>query len=81
MKRGTCATCAFFEDVKGECRFNPPTLVVTHPVMEANQRFGAKPKMGSRWPQVDSDDWCSHWQSAIVDGKRKTWNYQLNEED
>ena len=81
MERGTCATCTFFEDVKNQCRLNPPTLVCIQ------QRFQddadgeyLKPVYVSKWPTVDSDDWCSYWKSALVHGQRKTWNRQLNEQ-
>ena len=70
MTRGTCATCAFFVDAKGECRLNPPTVVVTGI---------QQPKFHSRWPSVDGDDWCSGWKSGLVGGRHKTNPEQLSE--
>lgn len=77
MTRGTCATCAFFEDVRQECRFNPPTVVAIAPTQNPTQNAATD----SRWPAVDSDDWCSHWMSAFVEGRRKTYARQLNDGD
>ena len=81
MTRGTCATCTFFEDAKGECRLNPPTLILITPAKEIQTGFDLKPRFQSKWPNVDSDDWCSWWKSALVEGRRKTWNHQLNDGD
>ena len=72
MERGTCATCTFFEDVKNQCRYNPPTVQLNPNAAGAH--------IVSLWPRVDFDDWCSHWKSALVHGQRKTWNRQLNEQ-
>ena len=74
MKRGTCATCEFFVDAKGECRFNPPTLVAISPRV-------SPPQFTSRWPEVDGDDWCSKWTTALVGGVRQTYPEQLSEAD
>lgn len=81
MRRGTCATCAFFVDAKGECRLNPPTPIVIA-FQRDNTTYGVTHvKSESRWPSVDSDDWCSHFRDAIIGGRRKTWNHQLNDGD
>ena len=71
MKRGTCNTCAFFQDVHQECRYNPPTAQISpSPAVNGIVYF---------WPQVDGNDWCSHWRSALVGGQRKTYNHQIND--
>ena len=69
MKRGTCQTCSFYHTVHHQCRYDPPTI------MRIDGQFR------SRWPNVDADDWCSHWSSAIVGGKRKSYSHQLNDGD
>ena len=81
MTRGTCNTCAFFVDAKGECRYNPPTLVLITPAKEVKSGWNINPTFKSKWPTVDADDWCSHWKTALVGGRRKTYPHQLNDGD
>ena len=71
MKRGTCATCTFFHEEARpqECRYNPPTIIFSGDTFI------------SKWPEVDSDDWCAHWISALKDGRRKTYNHMINDGD
>ena len=71
IKRGTCATCTYFrtESRPQECRFDPPTVIVVNGEVK------------SKWPSVDSDDWCSHWESALIEGRRKTYNRQIDDGD
>ena len=45
----SCEACVFFHLVsgrEGQCRINPPQVLVTH--------HGVR----SRWPTVDANDWC-----------------------
>ena len=81
MKRGTCATCAYFVDARKECRLNPPTILVISPRRDTGNYGISREKFESGWPTVDGDDWCSHWKTALVGGVRKTNPEQLSEED
>ena len=81
MTRGTCATCTFFEDAKGECRLNPPTPILITPAKEVKAGWNINPTFKSKWPNVDADDYCGGWKSALVNGRRKTWNHQINDGD
>ena len=79
LKIGTCATCAFFHDVKNECRFNPPQvgqIVETSPYSDT---IGSKTT--SQWPIVDSNDWCGRYYDDRIKGQRKTYARQINDGD
>ena len=72
LKLGTCATCAFFEDVHQECRVNPPRTTVA----TANGL-----RWTSQWPRVDANDWCGRYYDARIKGQRKTYARQINDGD
>lgn len=72
MKIGTCITCAFYHDgvYPTECRFDPPQ----------NNYVNREKGVVSKWPHVDSDDWCGRY----IDGRdkhgvRKTYNRLIND--
>lgn len=67
---GTCTTCAFFLDAKGVCTLNPPTVIMM-----------PDGRILSRCPEVDNDDSCSFWTSALRGGRRKTYQQQLQDGD
>ena len=71
LDRGTCATCAFFHDVKKQCYLNPPQVYY-------DEHEGS---YASALPDVDDDDWCAFWTDARVKGQRKTYNHQINDGD
>ena len=50
--RGTCSSCQHFERLSGECRANPPNLVVT------------PNGMGGAWPATRGEKWCGHWRGT-----------------
>ena len=81
MTRGTCATCTFYHTVYGQCRLNPPTLVVKESQRTPDIGKSVPAQYESKWPTVDADDWCSGWRSAIVGGRRKNWRNQVNDGD
>lgn len=84
MERGTCQTCAFYQTVHNECRFNPPTAALTYSNKKVDDRYYADPpdlSITCFWPKVDADDWCSHWKTALVGGRRKSYAHQLNDGD
>lgn len=82
LKIGTCATCAYFHDgvTPTECRYNPPQMF---PVMETAPMSGRSGrivnKVESKWPAVDSDDWCSHYYNGRRGGVRKNYARLINE--
>ena len=78
---GTCPTCTFWREHglkigTGECRVNPPTLVVIH---DKDLSQGAS--YDSQWPITDSDDWCGKYESAIVGGRRMNFVEKLNDRE
>ena len=72
IKLGTCQTCCWFHDPdtkgKGECRGFPPQVVVD---FDGN--------LNSVWPQVDSDDVCILYTSAIRGGVKKSFQEIMRE--
>ena len=79
LNRGTCATCAYYQTVHNECRYNPPTVVST--TKHSDTLPGVEiPVIRSHWPKVDNNDWCSHWYGAIMkSGERKNYARQIND--
>lgn len=56
MTKPTCATCPFWDPDnfdEGDCRKNPPVVVMADIGLESGSMVAA-----TRWPQVDRDDWC-----------------------
>ena len=82
MKLGTCPTCIFWREHglkigTGECRVNPPTLVV---IEDKDLSHGAS--YDSQWPVTDSDDWCGKWETNRGhNGRRKTFLERINNGD
>ena len=79
MERGTCATCAFFHDVKNECRYDPPTVVSL--TSSDNKYHVPIDVIQNHWPKVDNNDWCSHYYHGIINGVRKPYDRMINDGD
>ena len=72
---GTCATCAFWHDVNGQCRAVPPTPVATI----TQTPNGATAGISSTWAKVDSNDWCGEYYDGRRDGVRHTYDRLVDE--
>ena len=71
IKIGTCATCSFFrtEVYPNQCRAMPPQVVVHDGYFK------------SVWPEVDYDDYCKLYDSAIVGGQHKKFPEKVQDGD
>ena len=73
-----CYTCAFYVHGKSECRYNPPTIMITRQITDHRL---PNPMIASKWPYVSESDWCGHWRSAMVGDRRKTFPKQVTDGD
>jgi hypothetical protein len=57
-----CATCRYWQTgvttTSGQCRFNPPTLVM-------RQQGAGVDYLDSRWPKTSSVEWCGKWEEIV----------------
>ena len=61
-RMGTCAQCEHFEPVtetEGDCRAQPPTLVV--------RRAQDRDIVETRWPSTLPSDWCGNYTGPNAD--------------
>ena len=64
--RNPCSTCVFWATANqkvGECRFNPPTVLLEP---------GKFPV--SRWPVTGADQWCGRWDA---DPEKMTGDFNI----
>lgn len=57
MNSRTCGSCEFFEpdgSEWGECRFDPPRVMVSEQLMGSS----SSPAV---WPRVQQGQWCGRW--------------------
>jgi len=71
MADKTCTNCAYYhatdkDRLAGECRINPPIVVVAGVTGEAIQTV-------CNWPKVDALDWCGQFLSRenLYEKKKK----------
>ena len=71
VRIGTCSTCSFYrtEVYPHQCRANPPQAVVY------------EGKIQYVLPEVDDDDFCQWYRSAIIKGRRKNFARQVDDGD
>ena len=53
-RTSTCNNYRFFESSKGQCRVDPPHVLVA-------VNSGGKGQPRGIWPHVREEDWCGRW--------------------